>query len=201
MWTQLRPFRVKTLTIVHKLINVISFRLFSNCSVVPHIVMQENFFYVDKDILDARARGEADLLEVPHACLTIGREIGKGAFGRVYIARADNINGIQGSQVVAVKKLKSSYLNRMHVLLHERNNSWNLLCSSIVHRTAITRRTGRIPRWNCYHENGFEASECCFINRMLHNQATIAHDYGVHWLRWFGEFKPQSPVSNLHVKV
>lgn len=73
----------------------------------PHIVMQENFFYVDKDILEARARGEADLLEVPHTCLTIGREIGKGAFGRVYIARADNINGIQGSQVVAVKKLKS----------------------------------------------------------------------------------------------
>lgn len=78
-------------------------------SVVPHIEMLDNLFYVDKDILEARARGDADLLEVPHSCLTIGREIGKGAFGRVYIARADNINGIQGSQVVAVKKLKSLY--------------------------------------------------------------------------------------------
>lgn len=71
--------------------------------------MQDNFCYVDKDILEARARGEADLLEVPHSCLTIGREIGKGAFGRVYIARADNLNGKPGSQVVAVKKLKSLY--------------------------------------------------------------------------------------------
>lgn len=79
--------------------------------------MQENFFYVDKDILEARARGEADLLEVPHSCLTIGREIGKGAFGRVYIARADNINGVQGSQVVAVKQLKSLYFLFETILL------------------------------------------------------------------------------------
>lgn len=71
--------------------------------------MQDNFFYVDKDILEARARGEADMLEVPHSCLTIGREIGKGAFGRVFIARADNICGKPGGQVVAVKQLKSKY--------------------------------------------------------------------------------------------
>lgn len=69
--------------------------------------MQDNFFYVDKDILEARARGDADMLEVPHSCLTIGREIGKGAFGRVFIARADNICGTPGGQVVAVKQLKS----------------------------------------------------------------------------------------------
>lgn len=79
----------------------------SGGGVLPHIKMQENFFYVDKDILEARARGDADLLEVPHSCLTIGREIGKGAFGRVYIARADNMGSIPGSQVVAVKQLKS----------------------------------------------------------------------------------------------
>lgn len=80
---------------------------FFHRNAIPHIVMQDNFCYVDKDILEARARGDADLLEVPHASLTIGREIGKGAFGRVYIARADNLNGRPGSQVVAVKKLKS----------------------------------------------------------------------------------------------
>lgn len=80
-------------------------------AIMPHIKMQDNFFYVDKDILEARARGEADLLEVPHTCLTIGREIGKGAFGRVYIARADNIGGKPGSQVVAVKQLKSIVRN------------------------------------------------------------------------------------------
>lgn len=58
---------------------------------------------------EARSRGEADLLELPHSCLTIGREIGKGAFGRVFIARADNICGKPGTQVVAVKQLKSEY--------------------------------------------------------------------------------------------
>lgn len=71
--------------------------------------MQDNFFYVDKDILEARARGEADMLEVPHSCLTIGREIGKGAFGRVFIARAENIGGKPGGLVVAVKQLKSMW--------------------------------------------------------------------------------------------
>lgn len=82
--------------------------------------MQDNFFYVDKDILEARARGEADMLEVPHSCLTIGREIGKGAFGRVFIARADNIGGRPGPQVVAVKQLKSKhqYDYLLHLLFH-----------------------------------------------------------------------------------
>lgn len=70
--------------------------------------MQENFLYVEKEILEARAKGEADLLEIPHCALHLGSEIGKGAFGRVYIARADNILGKPGSQLVAVKKLKSN---------------------------------------------------------------------------------------------
>lgn len=47
------------------------------------------------------------MLEVAHANVTLGREIGKGAFGRVFIARADNICGRLGSQMVAVKQLKS----------------------------------------------------------------------------------------------
>jgi len=48
-------------------------------------------------------------MEISHHCITIGREIGKGAFGRVFIARADHINGKPGSQIVAVKQLKSKY--------------------------------------------------------------------------------------------
>lgn len=56
---------------------------------------------------EARNRGDADMLEVAHANVTLGREIGKGAFGRVFIARADNICGRLGSQMVAVKQLKS----------------------------------------------------------------------------------------------
>jgi hypothetical protein len=37
----------------------------------------------------------------------IGREIGKGAFGRVYIARMAEIPGKLSSQIVAIKKLRS----------------------------------------------------------------------------------------------
>jgi serine/threonine protein kinase len=39
----------------------------------------------------------------------MGREIGKGAFGRVYIARIDDMPGKLNSQIVAIKKLKSEY--------------------------------------------------------------------------------------------
>lgn len=49
-------------------------------------------------------------MELPHSAIReIGREIGKGAFGRVFIARVDNING-KGSQIVAIKRLKSESL-------------------------------------------------------------------------------------------
>lgn len=88
--------------------------------------MQENLFYVDKDILEAQARGEADLLEIPHSSLTIGREIGKGAFGRVFIARAENINQ-QGSQVVAVKKLKSLYFHAIQISSQKQYSTENAL--------------------------------------------------------------------------
>lgn len=50
-----------------------------------------------------------DMLEVPHASVTLGREIGKGAFGRVFIASATNICGRAGTQLVAVKQMKSEY--------------------------------------------------------------------------------------------
>jgi hypothetical protein len=36
----------------------------------------------------------------------MGRQIGKGAFGRVFLARAEAIAGIPGYITVAVKKLK-----------------------------------------------------------------------------------------------
>lgn len=58
---------------------------------------------------EARARGEADSLEIPHTSLRLGREIGKGAFGRVFIAQAENIGSKGGARIVAVKQLKSEY--------------------------------------------------------------------------------------------
>lgn len=94
------------------------FYFHSFCSAsTPHIVLQENCIYVDKDILDARQRGEADNYEIPHTSLTLGRSIGKGAFGRVYLARADNISGFQGSQLVAVKKLRSKIKIYIYIVL------------------------------------------------------------------------------------
>jgi serine/threonine protein kinase len=51
---------------------------------------------------------EDDFYEIPaHAIKEIGREIGKGAFGRVYIAKLSEVPGRIPSQIVAIKKLKS----------------------------------------------------------------------------------------------
>ncbi|XP_038109040.1 tyrosine-protein kinase receptor torso isoform X2 [Culex quinquefasciatus] len=74
----------------------------------PSIPMEENRLYVEKEIEEARARGDADMLEVAHTCLRIGREIGKGAFGRVFMASAVNIAGCPDPLIVAVKQLKKS---------------------------------------------------------------------------------------------
>ncbi|XP_053695117.1 platelet-derived growth factor receptor alpha [Sabethes cyaneus] len=68
--------------------------------------MEENRLYTDLEILEARARGDADMLEVPHSCLRIGREIGKGAFGRVFMASASKLPGCNGILIVAIKQLK-----------------------------------------------------------------------------------------------
>ncbi|XP_069691474.1 fibroblast growth factor receptor 2 isoform X2 [Periplaneta americana] len=73
----------------------------------PFPTLQEtNVIYVEKEIVDAKARGDADIFEVSYTRLDLGRQIGKGAFGRVYLARADAIAGIPGYTTVAVKKLK-----------------------------------------------------------------------------------------------
>uniref|UniRef100_A0A182XB10 Protein kinase domain-containing protein n=1 Tax=Anopheles quadriannulatus TaxID=34691 RepID=A0A182XB10_ANOQN len=62
---------------------------------------------------NARARGDADYLEVPHSCLRIGREIGKGAFGRVFMASAIKLPGFSGPKIVAIKQLKNaSYITQ-----------------------------------------------------------------------------------------
>lgn len=54
---------------------------------------------------------DEDWFEIPHSSIReIGREIGKGAFGRVYVARISDIPGKLNSQVVAIKKLKSEFI-------------------------------------------------------------------------------------------
>lgn len=53
---------------------------------------------------------DAEWFEISHSQIReMGREIGKGAFGRVFIARISDIPGKLSSQIVAIKKLKSKF--------------------------------------------------------------------------------------------
>jgi hypothetical protein len=57
-----------------------------------------------------------DWYEIPRNSIEFGKEIGRGAFGRVYVAKLSEIPGKYKNQKVAVKKLKSNkkfqvYLN------------------------------------------------------------------------------------------
>jgi len=63
---------------------------------------------------EAKARGDADRFEVSHDRLELGQQIGKGAFGCVFLARAEAIIGIPGYSIVAVKKLKSECFHFMN---------------------------------------------------------------------------------------
>ncbi|CAO1321720.1 unnamed protein product [Diamesa serratosioi] len=84
--------------------------------------MKENILYFEKEFVSVLSKYDSinaiikykllhifqdtEWLELPHSAIReIGREIGKGAFGRVFIARVDNIKG-KGSQIVAIKRLK-----------------------------------------------------------------------------------------------
>ncbi|KAJ9585160.1 hypothetical protein L9F63_003051, partial [Diploptera punctata] len=71
------------------------------------MLQERNVIYVEKEIEEAQARGDADVFEVSYSRLELGRQIGKGAFGRVFLARAEAIAGIPGYLTVAVKKLKN----------------------------------------------------------------------------------------------
>lgn len=49
-----------------------------------------------------------DDIDIPASAIKeIGKEIGKGAFGRVYVARIGDIPGRLSTRIVAIKKLKS----------------------------------------------------------------------------------------------
>lgn len=50
-----------------------------------------------------------DEYEITYNRLKFGKEIGNGAFGHVFVAKINGIDGIPGYSIVAVKKLKSKY--------------------------------------------------------------------------------------------
>ncbi|PSN56629.1 hypothetical protein C0J52_11278 [Blattella germanica] len=57
----------------------------------PILHQERNVIYVEQEIEEAKARGDADTFEVSYDRLELGRQIGKGAFGRVFLARAEAI--------------------------------------------------------------------------------------------------------------
>ncbi|TDG46732.1 hypothetical protein AWZ03_006912 [Drosophila navojoa] len=75
---------------------------------VSPVEMEDNINYVDKYIEQSQALGLADIFEVPHSAIHIGRVLGEGAFGRVHMAKASNLRRMRGTTVVAVKQLKAN---------------------------------------------------------------------------------------------
>ncbi|XP_030383444.1 mast/stem cell growth factor receptor Kit [Scaptodrosophila lebanonensis] len=72
------------------------------------IEMEDNINYVDKYVEQSQALGLADIFEVPHSSIHIGRVLGEGAFGRVHEATAINMRRMRGTMIVAVKQLKNN---------------------------------------------------------------------------------------------
>ncbi|ALC39235.1 CG3277, partial [Drosophila busckii] len=73
-----------------------------------NVPMEDNINYVDKYVEQSQALGLADIFEVQHSAIQIGRLLGEGAFGRVHEANAINLRRIRGITLVAVKQLKSN---------------------------------------------------------------------------------------------
>ncbi|EDW63942.2 platelet-derived growth factor receptor alpha isoform X1 [Drosophila virilis] len=72
------------------------------------VAMEDNINYVDKYVEQSQALGLADIFEVPHSAIHIGRMLGEGAFGRVHEATAINMRRMRGTTIVAVKQLKAN---------------------------------------------------------------------------------------------
>lgn len=72
------------------------------------VEMEDNINYVDKYVEQSQALGLADIFEVPHSAIHIGRMLGEGAFGRVHEATAINLRRMRGTTIVAVKQLKAN---------------------------------------------------------------------------------------------
>ncbi|XP_016974212.1 fibroblast growth factor receptor 3 [Drosophila rhopaloa] len=70
------------------------------------IEMEDNVNYVDKYVEKSQVLGLADIFEVPHSAIRIGRMLGEGAFGQVHEATAINLRRMRGTTIVAVKQLK-----------------------------------------------------------------------------------------------
>lgn len=78
------------------------------CSIRPSTIsFQENAMYGEEILLTHHNQQDDRFFEIPHSSLKFSHNIGRGAFGSVYLAQAENVGGKEGNQFVAVKKLKS----------------------------------------------------------------------------------------------
>ena len=68
--------------------------------------LELNPAYVEQRIHEALETGEADEFEFGYHRLEMGRVLGKGAFGLVYMADAYGLGGNPGRTTVAIKVLK-----------------------------------------------------------------------------------------------
>uniref|UniRef100_A0A914VA65 Protein kinase domain-containing protein n=1 Tax=Plectus sambesii TaxID=2011161 RepID=A0A914VA65_9BILA len=71
-------------------------------------IMEANIIYTDQDIAQGQTYGYIDKYEMPYERLRLGRVIGQGAFGLVYMGMAEGINGVVGPTTVAIKQLKAN---------------------------------------------------------------------------------------------
>ncbi|KAH8403342.1 hypothetical protein KR222_011073, partial [Zaprionus bogoriensis] len=83
-------------------------RIYMQSLAASPVEMEDNINYVDKYVEQSQALGLADIFEVPHSAIHIGRMLGEGAFGRVHEATAINLRRMRGTTIVAVKQLKTN---------------------------------------------------------------------------------------------
>ncbi|GAB6031359.1 hypothetical protein CHUAL_009144 [Chamberlinius hualienensis] len=101
-----------------------------------------NTLYVEQEIQEALDKGLVDHYEISHSRLKIEKEIGKGAFGKVFAAAAEGITGYPNKITVAVKYLKDSpseqekdeFLREIYLMKragHHRNVIHMIACCTI----------------------------------------------------------------------
>ena len=71
--------------------------------------LEVNPAYVEQRIHDALESGEVDEFELGYHRLELKRVLGKGAFGKVFLAEAFGIGDAPGTSLVAVKVLNGSF--------------------------------------------------------------------------------------------
>lgn len=72
--------------------------------------LELNPAYIEQRIQDALKTGEADRFEFGYHRLEFKQIIGKGAFGKVFLAKAYGIGGNEPTSLVAVKMLNGELL-------------------------------------------------------------------------------------------